>query len=483
MIPENILKAFSSLTWWGPWFARGDWNAWRAFLSAMFALPLDEDAMAIYRECTRRTELPTTVATEAWAICGRRSGKTRVMATVAAWLAAFVDWRDQLAPGETATVMIIAADRRQARNAFRYLRSLFLDHPNLAALVSRETDESLELVNRVVIEVATASFRTTRGYTVAAVLCDELAFWYDSESSSNPATEVLNALRASGATLQGSLLMVATTPYARRGAVWETYRRHWAKDNDSILVWKAPTRRMNPTVPQDVIDMAMEEDASAAAAEWLAEFRVDVETFVAREVVEAAVVAGRYELPPVSGIGYAAFVDPSGGSNDSMTLAIAHRGTDGKGVLDALRETRPPFSPESVVADFSDLLKTYGLRNIEGDRYAGEWPRERFREHGVEYQVAERTKSDIYRELLPLLNSNRLELLDHPRLVSQIVGLERRTARGGKDSIDHAPAGHDDIANAAAGVLVQVAGQMDVLEMWSKLGEGYNEFGTSGFYS
>jgi hypothetical protein len=29
-------------------------------------------------------------------------------------------------------------------------------------------------------------------------------------------------------------------------------------------------------------------------------------------------------------------------------------------------------------------------------------------------------------------------------------------ARGGKDSIDHAPLGHDDVANAAAGVLVLV---------------------------
>src|SRR5262249_30548302 len=57
-------------------------------------------------------------------------------------------------------------------------------------------------------------------------------------------------------------------------------------------------------------------------------------------------------------------------------------------------------------------------------------------------------KSDIYRELLPALNSGRVELLDVPRLVSQLTGLERRTSRGGRDSIDHAPGGHDDLANA-----------------------------------
>jgi hypothetical protein len=34
------------------------------------------------------------------------------------------------------------------------------------------------------------------------------------------------------------------------------------------------------------------------------------------------------------------------------------------------------------------------------------------------------------------------------------AGLERRTARGGRDTIDHAPGGHDDLANVVAGVAV-----------------------------
>jgi len=48
-------------------------------------------------------------------------------------------------------------------------------------------------------------------------------------------------------------------------------------------------------------------------------------------------------------------------------------------------------------------------------------------------------------------------LLDVPRLASQLCGLERRTARGGKDSIDHGPGAHDDLANAAAGALLLAA--------------------------
>ena len=67
----------------------------------------------------------------------------------------------------------------------------------------------------------------------------------------------------------------------------------------------------------------------------------------------------------------------------------------------------------------------------------------------------------LYANALPLLNSRRVELLDHPRLQAQLLGLERRTARGGRDSIDHAGGGHDDLANAACGALVAAVGPAD----------------------
>jgi hypothetical protein len=149
-----------------------------------------------------------------------------------------------------------------------------------------------------------------------------------------------------------------------------------------------------------------------------------------------------------------AFVDPSGGSSDSFTLAIAHRESDGILVLDCLRETRAPFQPECVVADFCQTLKSYHVGGVHGDRYAGSWPREQFGKRNIEYIPSEWVKSDIYRDMLPLLNSRRVQLLDDRRLISQFHGLERRTARGGRDSIDHGPGAHDDLANSVAGALV-----------------------------
>ena len=81
---------------------------------------------------------------------------------------------------------------------------------------------------------------------------------------------------------------------------------------------------------------------------------------------------------------------------------------------------------------------------------------EAFRKVGITLRAGGRPKSQLYADLLPLLNSGRADLLDEPRLIAQLVGLERRTARGGRDSIDHAPGVHDDVANAVAGALVMV---------------------------
>jgi hypothetical protein len=153
-----------------------------------------------------------------------------------------------------------------------------------------------------------------------------------------------------------------------------------------------------------------------------------------------------------------------------MTLAIAHAEGD-LAVLDAVREVRPPFSPDDVVRDFIELLRTYGITTVVGDRYGGDRPASRFRVHGVGYEPSALTKSDIYREFVAPVNAGRVALLDLAVLRAQLIGLERRVARGGRDSIDHGPGGRDDVANAAAGALV-LAGAAEATEYWEEVYDG-----------
>jgi hypothetical protein len=442
------------------------WDAWRVFLAALFALPLSDSQLELYRQCTGRSDPPTDPASEAWLCCGRRSGKSFTLALVAVFLACFRDWRPYLAVGgERATIQIIAADRKQSRVILRFVLGLLQGCPMLAQTIESLRQDRIDLNNRVTLEVHTASYKTTRGYTVVAALLDELAF-FPTEDSARPDHEIIAALRPGMATIPNSILLCASSPYARRGELWEAHRKYFGKQGN-ILIWQAPTRLMNPTVPQRVIDEAMERDPSSAQSEYFANFRTDIEAYVSREAVLACVSEHVLERPPVNGIVYRCFVDPAGGSGgDSFTLAIGHRHGD-IAVLDCLREVKPPFSPQSVVQEFSELLKTYRISKIHGDHYAGEWPREAFRSLNITYERAVKAKSALYQALLPTINSKRADLLDHPKLISQLTNLERRVSRGGRDVIEHPPMGHDDVANSVAGVIdLLQKGQYDLSLSW-----------------
>ena len=449
----NILQAMDDQKLFSPYFRGDSWDAWKAFLAALFALPMDEANLAAYQHHTGRKEAPQAPFKEAALVIGRRGGKSRILATIAVFLATFRDYVQYLAPGEAATIAIVAADRRQARSIFRFIHGLLSSIPMLKGMVTDETADTITLNNRVQIEIATASFRVTRGYTFAAVLADETAFWR-SEDSANPDVEIFGALRPGLATIPGSMLLNASSPYRKKGVLYSTFTKHFAQDEGRVLVWRGTTLEMNPALDPQIVQDAYEDDPEAASAEYGAEFRSDLSDFVPRDVINACTAMGVFEIAPRSGVKYVAFIDPSGGTgSDSMTVAVAHRDGE-RAILDAVREVRPPFSPESVTADFATFLKSYRIERVTGDRYAGEWPRERLRSYGIQYDLSERVKSDIYRDCLPLLNSGRAQLLNLPRLASQFCGLERRTSRSGRDSIDHSPGAHDDIANSAAGALL-----------------------------
>ena len=216
-----------------------------------------------------------------------------------------------------------------------------------AAMIVSADAETIVLENRVHIEITTASFRATRGYSYAAVLADEVAFWRTDEASANPDIEILGALRPGLASIPGFMLLIAGSPYAKRGALYDAFRRHFGRDDARVLVWKSDTSTINPSIDPAIIAEAYEADPKSARAQYGGEFRDDLADFVVRETVDAVTMVGRSELPPDPGITYSAFVDPSGGVNDAMTLAIGHLARGDVCVLDAILDIRPPFRSRS----------------------------------------------------------------------------------------------------------------------------------------
>jgi hypothetical protein len=157
----------------------------------------------------------------------------------------------------------------------------------------------------------------------------------------------------------------------------------------------APSRTMNPVLPERVIARAKLKDAERANAEFESIWRQDVSDFVPRDIVELATDRGVLERAPMAGVEYFGFADPAGGSGkDAFALAIGHRGPGNMVIIDCLRERAPRFVPAAVVKEYSDLLKLYRISKIKSDRYASAWASDEWaRNHPMRAEHAEQERN------------------------------------------------------------------------------------------
>jgi hypothetical protein len=443
--------AFDDPNLFGPHFSGPSWNGWRAVLKAAHGVALNEEELEFFRKVADR-DPPKRKVRELWVIAGRRSGKDSVASAMATH-AALTPYGG-LRPGEAPTIMCLACDKEQARIVTRYSRGYFDEVPLLKGLIDEDTQDGFTLTNGAEFAVLANNFRSVRGRTVAFAVLDECAFYRSSESVS-PDYETYNAIVPGMATIDESMLVAISSPHRRAGLLYQKWRESYGKNDDDVLVIRAPSQVLNPTLPDRVVNGAMAQDPALAKAEYMAEWRDDLATWLDRELIERSVDFGVAVRPPIPGVEYRAFADPSSGIGDSYTAAIAHLETNGVAVLDCLVSIDPPFNPIAATEEIAATLKQYGVPTVTGDRYAQGFVTNTFAACGITYVHSQRDRSDIYNEALPLYLSGKVRLLDNKKLVTQLASLERRTMPGGKDKIDHPErGGHDDSANSVCGVFI-----------------------------
>lgn len=458
------------------------WKTWRTVLRAAFGSGLDEAEMAIFRNVAGDREVPKKRVRELWAIVARRCGKSRIAALVATFLALFV--KHKAAPGETPTVLVLAASTEQAKVVFSYIKG-FLDASDLLrGEVVNITSSEITLANGVVISGHSNSFRTSRGRTLVACIFDEVAFWH-SEGAPTDA-DTYSALLPSLANLKGQMIGIST-PYRRTGLLHQKYRDHYGQDGD-VLVVQGDAAAFNPTLDAGIIAAQRKSDPQGAKSEWDAQFRSDLSQFLDDELVEAAVDPSRpLELPPQAGVIYFAFTDAAGGGADAYTLAICHRDNAGRIIVDLVRGTRKKsYNPADVTREYALLLKDYGIHKVTGNSYAAHWVSDAWRANGVIYHKAELAKSAIFLESLPLFTRSMIALPDHAVLLRELRLLERQVHRSGADSISHPRNGHDDHAYAVCGA-AWLANKVKItirtsamLQQYARMGLGGSRLGQSG---
>jgi hypothetical protein len=447
-----LAKYFSSPSFW----------TWKVVAKLIDGIPLIEPReVALYEECTGRTYNKEHLAvSHLLLLCGRRAGKDRFLSAVAVWRAALcADWRKYLSAGEQAVVILLGADKKQAAILRRYCQGL-LETPLLVPEVSRTTGEVTEFRNGSSLEISTNDARLVRGRSAIAVLGSECCHWRTDEHSANSDAEIVGAAEPSMAMCRaGPLLLLGSSVHRRKGYMYEQYRKLHGNNESEDLCWFAPSTTMNSKIPQGVIDRALAENPHKAKAEYLSQWREDVDDFIPLEIVEACTDFDCFERPPQKGVSYVAWCDAAGGlGSDSMTLAICHRLSDGSRavVLDVLRERKPRFVPQDVVHEFAALLKAYGITEVWGDKYAGGFHSDEWRRNGIVFKPSENDTSENYIRWLSLLLSSRAKLLDNKTLRSQTCALERSASPSGHEKISHPRIAnaHDDLVCSAAGCMV-----------------------------
>jgi hypothetical protein len=456
----SVTDALQENRLFAPFFAGPSWNTWSSVLKAAFAERLNKAEIETFRSVAER-DPPQHRVEELVCIAGRGAGKNSIASFIAAHVSMSFDPKaSKLRPGELAYVMCLAVDKDQSGVVFRYIKALFEEIPVLKAMVKGKIgSDSIELKNRVVIQVAVNSYRSVRGRSILCTIFDEVAFWRD-ENSKNPDVEVHAAMTPGLKRIRGSMLILISSAHRRAGLLYDRWKTHYGKDDADIMVVRGTTLQFNPTFDRKAIEKALLLDPQRYGAEYNSEWRDDLATFLSRELIDSAVERGVTVRPPIEGIAYQAFCDPSGGVADAFTCSIAHKEQRQSGdriVIDLLYEGRPPFNPSEIIADISALLKTYHISEVRGDRYAAQFVVEAFRKHGITHLPSHLDRSEIYLGFLPLATSGQLLLIDHQRALAQFAGLERRTFPSGKDRIDHPTGAHDDLSNAIAGAAVMAA--------------------------
>jgi hypothetical protein len=250
------------------------------------------------------------------------------------------------------------------------------------------------------------------------------------------------------------------------------HRKHFGVDDSPTLIWQATAPEMNPLLSHDYLSRMEQDDPEAYRSEVLGEFRAGLTTLLDPEMIASCVDTGvRERSPQFRTQGRRkGFFDAGGGRVDSAVAAVAEMGPNGRAILCAIRVWKAPFNPSGVIAEASAFYKSWGVYEPFGDQYAAEHTPEQFRRSGLTYRPSPLNRSEIYLELVPLINSQSVVLLDHPDLLRELRGLERRRGSSGRDKVDHRRGLHDDVANASAGALVMCTQRQAECKMQKLIG-------------
>ena len=422
---------------------------WNVFFRAIEGLPLNEEGQDLFRRCTGRDSYEPRVYAESLVIAGRRSEKTSSFVKYLLWKIITSDFGGKSSRSEPLRVPLVAQDMRVAKVIKSTAEAFVRGSAILSRGVSEILANEIQFKNNVSLAVYPASWRSTRGLSVPFCLLDELAFVeIEGASQVELVRQVKPAMIRFG---DARRLCKATTPWRSTDHVAEEFAHR--NEHPEKLVWQAATWVMTNRVDRALLEEERRADPSYFAREYEALFTSDSESFLPLGDIDAAIIAGRRELPPGQLLRgqYVAAIDASSlTGRDRFVFGIAHRAARGSaGVgpsLDLLRGwTRSPVP--QVCDEISALVKAYAIRTVVADQHGYAFLRELMSSRGVELRqlpFTTRSKPELFTDLKIALAQGRVQLLDHPEALRELRVLESKRTSGGHYTISAPRGQHDD---------------------------------------
>src|SRR4030095_3166031 len=440
-------------------------------LRAFYGLPLSKEHRGIYERITARTQYhPGHAYQELTVVAGARSGKdSRIVTPIAIFEALWGGHETRVVPGEHPVIAIVAQGRDGTQVAFGYIKGAVLAHPLLRNELAEEPLQTeLTFKNGVKVMTFPSSVKSLRAWSICVGIADELAFFKNDETGANADVEIISSIRRGQVSFgEHAKLVKISTPFAKEGVLFDDFESAFGKDDPDILVVRATTAEMNPTIATKTLDRERRRDPKRYGREYLAEFQDAFETFTPQALIDTAVVLGRNALPAVAGRVYLGAIDASGGGSCAFTLDIVSLDLGRKpDIVECQskgweRSRTQPLDLEGGVAEASDIFFAYGITHVLSDRYSAGWARQAFGRHGV-VLIDAQDKSTTYGDLDPVLGAGRVAMLDQPVKNRQLGLLERRPRPGGKPLIGPPRGSFDDYANSFALACVAAAQNLDL---------------------
>ena len=274
--------------------------AQETLLRSLYGLELTAEQEELFRLCTgRESYIPHDYA-EGTILSGARGGKdSRIACPIVSYETTFGQHERQLSKGERGIVALVAPTAQQTRIAYDYVRSHFAESPLLSTRVDGDPlSNEIRLVNRMGIVCFPCTKSGLRGWSIPVGVMDELAY-FRLEGSSDSDVEIQQSVRRGMVGFSRTKLVKISTPYMKLGILYDDFKNHFGQDSQDLLVWRAPSTLMNPSLKQSRLDREKRLDPQRFAREYEAEFAEDIDQFMPGLWIDSAIVLGRRELPPV----------------------------------------------------------------------------------------------------------------------------------------------------------------------------------------